>query len=63
MSNMTVTYKGYVLISLAAFGEGAYTAMVIVEQPDHSQRAPGVPKRFSNPDEACRYAVEYGRPR
>jgi hypothetical protein len=60
MSNVAVTYKGFVLIPLAAFDDGAYAAMVIVEQPDQSQRASGVLKRFSNPDAACRYAVEYG---
>jgi hypothetical protein len=60
MSNVAVTYKEFVLIPLAAFDEGACTAMVVVEQPDRSQRASGVLKRFSNPDAACRYAVEYG---
>jgi hypothetical protein len=60
MSNVAVTYKGFVLIPLAAFDEGAYTAMVIVEQPDQSQRASGILERFSNPDAACRYAVECG---
>jgi hypothetical protein len=60
MSNLAITYKGFELIPLAAFDEGSYAAMVIVEQPDRSQRASGVLERFSNPDVACRYAVEYG---
>lgn len=60
MSKVAVTYKGFVLIPLAAFDEGSYAAMIIIEQPDRSQRASGILERFSNPDAAYRYAIECG---
>ncbi|QIE29885.1 hypothetical protein SBC1_76430 (plasmid) [Caballeronia sp. SBC1] len=60
MSKVAVTYKGFFLTPLAAFDEGSYAAMVIVERPDHSEKASGVLGHFANPDAACRCAVEYG---
>lgn len=42
MSKVAVTYKGFFLTPLAAFDEGSYAAMVIVERPDHSEKASGV---------------------
>ena len=60
MVKAQLTYKGTVLIPLAAFDEGSYAAMLIVETPDESQRASGVLGNFPTADEACRYAVEYG---
>jgi len=60
MFKAELTYKGVVLIPLAAFDAGSYAAMVIVETPDESQRASGVLGNFPTADEACRYAVEYG---
>ena len=55
-----LTYKGIVLIPLAAFDAGSYAAMLIVETPDETKRASGVLGNFPTADEACRYAVEYG---
>jgi hypothetical protein len=60
MFKSELTYKGTVLIPLAAFDDGSYAAMLIVESPDETQRASGVLGNFPTADEACRYAVEYG---
>jgi hypothetical protein len=60
MFKTQLTYKGIVLIPLAAFDAGTYAAMFIVEDSDESQRASGVLGNFPTADEACRYAVEYG---
>lgn len=60
MIKAQLTYKGIILIPLAAFDAGSYAAMIIVEVPDEFQRASGVLGNFPTADEACRYAVEYG---
>jgi len=60
MSNLAITYKGFVLIPLAAREAGQYAAMVIIREPDNSERASGVLGHFANANAACQFAIEYG---
>ena len=60
MTRIEVTYKGFVLIPLAAYDAGIYAAMVIVKDTDQSQRAFGVLGNFADAESASRFAVECG---
>jgi hypothetical protein len=60
MSNVTITYKGVVLVPLAALEAGQYAAMVIIRKPDNSERASGVLGHFASANAACQFAIEYG---
>jgi hypothetical protein len=60
MSKGRIVYRGFVLTPLAAFDEGSYAALLIVEKPDESERASGVLGHFADAEEARRFAVEYG---
>jgi hypothetical protein len=60
MSTMTIEYRGFVLYPLAALEDGVYASTLIIEDLDYMQRATGVLAYFSDPDSACRHAIDFG---
>jgi hypothetical protein len=60
MQGMSITYKGFVLMPVAANESDGSVSMVIITGPDGQQRASGVLGCFANHDEACRFALEHG---
>jgi hypothetical protein len=60
MNYSDVSYRGYLLKPLAAFDSGKYAAIVIFEK-DGKQRASDVLGRFASPEEACEFALRFGR--
>lgn len=57
---MTIEYRGFVLYPLAALEDGVYASTLIIEDLDYMQRATGVLAYFSDPDSACRHAIDFG---
>jgi hypothetical protein len=60
MQAMSITYKGFVLMPVAANESDGSVSMLIITGPDGLQRASGVLGCFANDDEACRFALEHG---
>ena len=60
MQDAEVTYKEFTLRPLAAYDEGMYASMLILREPDGTQRATEVLGRFACALEARRYAIAYG---
>lgn len=54
-------YHGYMLQTLAAYDEGAYASMFILQPPGGSERASSILGHFAHPAEAKRFALERGR--
>jgi hypothetical protein len=61
MHAIPVRYNGHILIPLAAGERGRYASMIIVTEPDGARRASGILDYFSDADDACRFAIAYGK--
>jgi hypothetical protein len=56
-----VCHRGNSITPLAAYDGGLYAAMVIIGDPQGQQRASGVLGHFPSAEEACSYAVVFGK--
>ncbi|SAL17118.1 hypothetical protein AWB64_01077 [Caballeronia sordidicola] len=61
MHAIPVSYNDHVLMPLAAGERGSFASMIIVTKPDGARWASGVLGYFNEPDDACRFAIEYGK--
>jgi hypothetical protein len=61
MHAIPLNYNDHVLVPLAAGERGSYASMVIVTKPNGARWASGVLGHFAEADEACRFAIEYGK--
>jgi hypothetical protein len=60
MHAIPLNYNDHVLVPLAAGERGSFASMVIVTKPNGARWASGVLGHFSEADDACRFAIEYG---
>ncbi len=56
-----IHYRGFTITPLAAYDSGLYAAMVILSDPSGTQRASGVLGTFASAEEACTYAMAFGK--
>jgi hypothetical protein len=56
-----MAYRGFLITPLAAYDGGLYAAMVIIGDCYGSQRASGVLGQFASAEEACSYALVFGK--
>ena len=61
MHAIPLNYNDHVLVPLAAGERGSFASMVIVTKPNGARWASGVLGHFSEADDACRFAIEYGK--
>ena len=61
MHAIPLKYNDHVLVPLAAGERGSFASMVIVTKPNGARWASGVLGHFSEADDACRFAIEYGK--
>jgi len=61
MHAIPLNYNDHVLVPLAAGERGSFASMVIVTKPNGARWASGVLGHFAEADDACRFAVEYGK--
>jgi hypothetical protein len=61
MHAIPLNYNDHVLVPLAAGERGSFAAMVIVTKPNGARWASGVLGHFAEADDACRFAIEYGK--
>ena len=61
MHAVPLNYNDHVLVPLAAGERGSFASMVIVTKPNGARWASGVLGHFSEADDACRFAIEYGK--
>jgi hypothetical protein len=56
-----VSYRGFCISPLAAYDGGLYASMVIIGDQHGRQRASGVLGQFPSAEEACTYAIVFGK--
>src|SRR5471032_856798 len=61
MHAIPLNYNDHVLVPLAAGERGSFASMVIVTKPNGARWASGVLGHFAEADDACRFAIEYGK--
>lgn len=61
MHAIPLSYNDHVLVPLAAGERGSYASMVIVTKPNGARWASGVLGHFAEADDACRFAIAYGK--
>jgi len=61
MHAIPVNYNNHILTPLAAGECGGFASMIIVTRPDGARWASGVLAHFAESDDACRFAIEYGK--
>lgn len=61
MHAIPLNYNDHVLVPLAAGERGSFASMVIVTKPNGARWASGILGHFSEADDACRFAIEYGK--
>ncbi|MFM0324440.1 hypothetical protein [Caballeronia glebae] len=61
MNQPRVTYRGFVIMPMAAFDGGLYAAMTIICDVDGLQRATGVLGHFASAEEARTFALLAGK--
>ena len=60
MQRLEVIYKGYALMPVTTPDDGMYAVMLIIREPGGVQRATGMLGEFPCPQEAGRFAFQYG---
>ena len=61
MHAIPLNYNDHVLVPLAAGERGSFASMVIVTKPNGARWASGILGHFSEADDACRFAIAYGK--
>jgi hypothetical protein len=61
MHAIPLNYNDHVLVPLAAGERGSFASMVIVTKPNGARWASGVLGHFAQADDACRFAIAYGK--
>ena len=61
MHAIPLNYNDHSLVPLAAGERGSFASMVIVTKPNGARWASGVLGHFAEADDACRFAIEYGK--
>jgi hypothetical protein len=61
MHAIPLNYNDHVLVPLAAGERGSFASMVIVTKPNGARWASGVLGHFSEAEDACRFAIAYGK--
>ncbi len=61
MHAIPLNYNDHVLVPLAAGERGSFASMVIVTKPNGARWASGVLGHFTEADDACRFAIAYGK--
>ncbi|CAN7324508.1 hypothetical protein [Caballeronia sp. 15715] len=61
MHAIPLSYNDHVLVPLAAGERGSFASMVIVTKPNGARWASGVLGHFTEADDACRFAIAYGK--
>jgi hypothetical protein len=61
MHAIPFNYNDHVLVPLAAGEGGSFASMVIVTKPNGARWASGVLGHFNEAEDACRFAIEYGK--
>lgn len=61
MHAIPLSYNDHVLVPLATGERGSFAAMVIVTKPNGARWASGVLGHFPEADDACRFAIAYGK--
>ncbi|MDR5794555.1 hypothetical protein QCE49_14345 [Caballeronia sp. LZ008] len=61
MNQPQVTYRGFVIMPMAAFDGGLYAAMTIISDTGGLQRATGVLGHFASVEEARAFALVAGK--
>ncbi|SAL16449.1 hypothetical protein AWB69_00862 [Caballeronia udeis] len=61
MHAIPLDYNDHVLMPLAAGECGSFASMVIVTKPNGARWASGVLGHFAEADDACRFAIAYGK--
>jgi hypothetical protein len=61
MHAIPLNYNDHILVPLAAGERGSFASMVIVTKPNGARWASGVLGHFAEADDACRFAIEYGK--
>jgi hypothetical protein len=61
MHAIPLNYNLHVLLPLAAGEHGSFASMVIVTEPNGARWASGVLGHFSEANDACKFAIEYGK--
>ena len=61
MHAVPVSYNEHILTPLAAGERGGFASMIIVTEPDGARWASGVLGYFGEANDACRFAIEYGK--
>lgn len=60
MGNENVNYRGVILCPMAAYDDGKYAAMLLIEEESGQQRATGVIDHFPTANLARRAAIDFG---
>jgi hypothetical protein len=61
MHAIPVPYKGWILLPLAVGSAGSFASMLVLRGPDGHRRALGSLGDFATENEACKFAIKYGR--
>jgi hypothetical protein len=61
MHAIPFSYKGWTLIPLAVGSTGSFASMLVLRGPDGHRRALGSLGDFATENEACKFAMKYGR--
>jgi len=61
MHAIPVPYKGWTLLPLAVGSAGSFASMLLLRGPDGQRRALGSLGDFTSENEACKFAIKYGR--
>jgi hypothetical protein len=61
MHAIPLNYNDHVLMPLAAGERGSFASMVVVTEPNGASWASGVLGHFSEANDACRFAIEFGK--
>lgn len=61
MHAIPLSYNDHVLVPLAAGEGGSFASMVIVTKPSGARWASGVLGHSAQADDACRFAIAYGK--